>query len=80
MLIKNYEPETVPVNVIDPQLLAKLVVSGGRTVNVVAEFAAAVRPSGTSSHIVYTVITDPASPFDPCVPLLLTITRMKVDK
>jgi hypothetical protein len=52
MYFKNYEPETVPVRETVPQVFAKFTVSGGRTVSVVAEFAAATRPSGTSSQIV----------------------------
>jgi hypothetical protein len=53
-------------------------VLGGLIVTVVAEPEDTDSPLGISSQRVYNVITEPASPFEPCVPLVAAITRMKV--
>jgi hypothetical protein len=76
-LLNYYEPVTEPANVIVPQVLAILVTSGGTTVRVVIDPVPTVSPSGTSSHTEYIVITLPASPLPPTVPLDLAINLIK---
>jgi len=70
--LKNYDCVTEPAREIVPQVLAKLVTSGGRTVNVVVEPVPTVNPFGISSQTVYIVTTLPTSPLPPTVPLVLT--------
>jgi hypothetical protein len=51
-MLKNYDCVTEPAREIVPQVLAKLVTSGGRTVNVVVEPVPTVSPFGISSQTV----------------------------
>jgi hypothetical protein len=76
-VLNYYDPVTDPANVMVPQVLAILVTSGGVTVSVVVEPVPTTKPSGTSSQTVLIVMTEPASPFDPCVPFDFTINLIK---